>query len=812
LAIIRNIVVKIGADISTLQKSLEDAQTSLKRTGTKLSNLGGKLSTSLTLPLAAAGAIVTKTGMDFEAAMSEVGAISGATGEDLKALEAKAKEMGASTKFSASQSAEALKYMAMAGWDTSKMLDGLEGVMSLAAASGEELGTVSDIVTDAMTAFGMEASRAGEFADILAAASSKANTNVGMLGESFKYVAPVTGALGYSAQDTAVALSLMANAGIKASQSGTAMRSILTRLVKPTKESGSSMAALGISVMDSEGKMKTFAQIMDDLRASFANLSPEQKAFHAAQIAGQEAMSGLLAIVNASEADYDKLSNAINNAGGAANKMAAEMQDNLAGRLELLKSALEGVAIQLYDAMKPALEAVLSVIQKLVDWFGSLSPGIQKAIVVFAGLAAAIGPVLLLIGTMATGLSAGIGTLSLLITPIGLIVAAIAGLGAALIYLWKTNEAFKNTVIKAWQAIKETLESIFNSIITAASTVFAEFGDSLQLLFNKVKPLWEDLKQLFMSLVEVITQLWQLLQPIFFALGTVVAGLLAIATGVINGIIQALGPLLDGVVNAVNIIIDAIGLVIALLNGDWAAAWDFMKSIAENTWELVKNIFTAIVNFVKGFVEGIIAFFKGLWYALVGGSIIPDIVNRALKWFQKLLTGVNQTVGLLIGSVKNAFNSIAGIIQNVVGSAWQWGANLTNSLAKGIRSGLSVVGSAVRSVASKIKGFLGFSSPTKEGPGRESDKWMPNMIAMLESGIRKGLPDIRSAALDLAGSLSAIGNTSTLKAAVAPGDAVNQNSSLQIENLLSVNKMEMAGDLDVYKLSQKIAEVLKEQM
>lgn len=280
-------------------KRMQEAGETLKTAGKKMADIGKNLSMKVTAPIVAMGAAITKVGMDFEAAMSEVAAISGATGEEIGLLTEKAKEMGATTKFSASESAEALKYMAMAGWDTQQMLDGISGVMALAAASGENLGKVSDIVTDAITAFGMEAAQAGELADILAAASANANTNVSMLGEAFKYVAPVFGAFGYSAEDAALALGLMANAGIKSSQAGTTLRSALTRLSKPTGEAAELIQKLGIQLTDAQGNMLSFESVMQQLRTAFQNLTTEQQAQYAATIFGQQSMSGMLAIINA---------------------------------------------------------------------------------------------------------------------------------------------------------------------------------------------------------------------------------------------------------------------------------------------------------------------------------------------------------------------------------------------------------------------------------------------------------------------------------------------------------------------------------
>lgn len=306
--------------------------------------------------ISAMAGYAVKVGSSFEEGMSKVSAISGAAGGDLEKLTDKAKEMGAKTKFSATEAASAFEYMAMAGWKTEDMLNGIEGIMNLAAASGEDLATTSDIVTDALTAFGMSASDSGRFADVLAAASSNANTNVGMMGETFKYVAPVAGALGFSVEDTAVAIGLMANSGIKASQAGTSLRSIMSRLAKPTDDVQIAMDALGISLTDSNGNMKSLNEVMGDLRKGFANLSEAEKASMAATIGGQEAMSGLLAIVNASDEDFRSLQNAINNADGAAEAMAGTMQNNLKGSLTILGSALEGFGIQVYERLQTPLK------------------------------------------------------------------------------------------------------------------------------------------------------------------------------------------------------------------------------------------------------------------------------------------------------------------------------------------------------------------------------------------------------------------------------------------------------------------------
>lgn len=343
------------------EESNQKSVTSTESACSRMSSLMKKTAAAVGVASVAAAKKTIDVGKSFEAGMSEVQAISGASGEDLERLSNKAKAMGATTKFSATESATALKYMAMAGWKTNQMVSGLAGVMNLAAASGEDLGTVSDIVTDSMTAFGLKANQSGHFADVLAKASSSSNTNVGLMGETFKYVAPLAGSMGYSIEDTATAIGLMANAGIKGSQAGTSLRSILTRLVKPPKDAAAALSELGISTTNADGSMKPLRQTMSELREKFSGLTESQKSQYASSIAGQEAMSGLLAIVSASDSDFNKLQKAIDNSSGAAKKQADIMNNNLQGALYELGSAAEAVGIGIYEDIKEPLTKAVKV-------------------------------------------------------------------------------------------------------------------------------------------------------------------------------------------------------------------------------------------------------------------------------------------------------------------------------------------------------------------------------------------------------------------------------------------------------------------
>nr|DAX65521.1 MAG TPA: minor tail protein [Caudoviricetes sp.] len=449
---------------------------SISKLGEGFQEVGGKITAAgqalmpLSLAAAGVGAAAVKITADFDEAMSKVSAISGATGEDFDKLRAKAREMGAETKFSATESAQAFTYMAMAGWDTEKMLNGISGVMSLAAADGLDLATTSDIVTDAMTAFGLKAEQSGHFADVLAKASSSANTNVAMLGESFKYVAPLAGGLGYSVEDTSVALGLMANAGIKGSQAGTSLKTALQNLTKPVGQVRTVMDKYNISIANSDGSMKSLSEVMDMLRTNLGGLSEAQQAAAATTLFGKTAMAGMLTIINASEEDYSKLTEAIANADGTAKKMADTMQQNLNGQLTILKSGLEEAAISIGDALMPLIKGLVAAVQGWVTWFNSLNGATKSTIAIIGVLVAALGPLLVVIGTLITSvgtimtaiptMTAAFAAFSAAGGPVMLAVAAVGLLIAAFGSVTDSTEKYKAKASELTDTEKETVDSV----------------------------------------------------------------------------------------------------------------------------------------------------------------------------------------------------------------------------------------------------------------------------------------------------------------------------------------------------------------
>ena len=544
-----------AASTSVALSKIDQAGKKMEAFGDSVTSAGQKIMPA-SMAVTGLGAAAVKTATDFDEGMSKVAAISGATGDDLDALRDKAREMGAKTKFSASEAADAMNYMAMAGWKTGDMLEGIEGIMNLAAASGEDLATTSDIVTDALTAFGLTAQDSGHFADILAAASSNANTNVSMMGETFKYCAPIAGALGFSAEDTAEAIGLMANAGIKSTQAGTALRTIMNNLAGEVKITGSALGEVTIATTNADGSMRDLSDILSDCRGAFSQLSESEQAAAAEALVGKNAMSGFLALMNAGEGDIEKLSSAIDSCSdtfvktvdgaiipmsqaleegvewieeynGVSEKMAAVMQDNLGGQLTILKSQIQELAISFGEMLMPAIRAIVSKVQAFVDKLNNMSESQRKAVLTIGLIIAALGPLLVILGTviskvgvamqgfvkLATGvkklgvavkagtgifgkLGAALGGIS---APVLAVIAVIAVLVAAFKHLWDTNEEFRNAITAIWNGIVSKIQAFCQGIVDRLNALGFEFGSIVDVL----KGLWDGLCQFLAPVFEV---------------------------------------------------------------------------------------------------------------------------------------------------------------------------------------------------------------------------------------------------------------------------------------------------------------------
>ncbi|MCI9419571.1 MAG: phage tail tape measure protein [Eubacterium sp.] len=751
----------------------------IQNAGKTIANAGATLTKAVTLPIAGVATAAVKTAADFEAAMSEVGAISGASGEDMAKLTAKAKEMGATTAFSASESAEAMKYMAMAGWKTADMTEGIAGIMNLAAASGEDLATTSDIVTDGLTAFGMAAKESGRFADVMAATSSNANTNVALMGETFKYCASTAGAMGYSIEDISVAIGIMGNAGIKGSMAGTTLKNTMANLAKPTDAQAAVMKKLGISLTDSSGNMKSFAEVMDNLRSSFSGLSETEKAAAATTLAGKESMAGLLTIVNASTEDFDKLTAAINGSSGSAEEMAAKMLDNLNGQLTLLKSAVEGIAITIGNKLMPYVKTAVSWVQKAADYINNLNDAQLDNIIKWAGIAAAIGPAIMVFGKIVTAVGTAqriFGTITKTIANFGGIMGVITSPAGIVIGVLAAIALAAFLIIKNWDKVKGFLQGVGNWFKNA----FDKAGFSVEGFKRKFTSIGNTIG----SIAGKIGGFCKAVAGIFkkeFA-GDIKAGA-AEAGGILETLVGGTVAAFDGIVTAVDKGLQVFDALLSFFTGAFAGNWDnaaqgfrnslkniFPPDIAEGLTKAfdtalpaikaavsgIKAMFGGLVQDVKKIFGGITTVFKGIGTMLKG--IFSGDAETALKGFQTAAGGIVDTIGNIfkakINAIKNfvvgAFSTflpesvvkkIAGVF-DAVASAW----DIAIGAAKGYISGfVQAIKPLIENIKTIFKGVAQFVKGVFTGDW----KGALNGLKTIASGALSGLVNIIKAPFKL---------------------------------------------------------------
>ncbi len=590
-----------------------------------------------------------KVGAEFEASMSKVAAISGATGKELEALTEKAKEMGIKTKFSAKESADAFYYMAQAGWKTQDMLNGIEGVMNLAAAAETDLATTSDIVTDALTAFGLKADEATHFADVLARASADTNTDVLKMGETFKYVGPLAGAMGYSIEDVSVSIGLMANSGIKASQAGTSLRSIISRLAKPTDELQMIMDKFGISLMDTQGNAKPFREVLEQLRSSMKGLSEEEKVANAAVIAGKPGMSGMLAILNATDEEFNNLTQSLDNCSGAAEKMAEVMQDNLKGQLEILKSSAEGLGLEIYESIENPLKEAVKVAIGYVEQLGN---AFKKG--GFAGMSSEIGTIMSdivnkLVANAPKIIEASVATIQAFITGI------------------ENNSS---------QIAQGTV-----SIITTLANSFIEMAPQLLMLgINIITELIKGLK----------SQAPTILQSGIDAIISLAEGISNEMPTLIPLMIDLVLELVDTLLNNIDALIDAgIDLIIGITVGITQA----LPKIAEKAPDIILKLLVALIKNIPKLIGASVAIIEQL------GNGIDQFKDRFLNRCKELINMAKQ-------AIINKVTEMAEVGANLVKGLW----NGIKDKAGWLKNKIS---GWVDDVVGSIKDFFGIHSPSR---------------------------------------------------------------------------------------------------
>lgn len=794
-------IVETEKALEELVKQADKSAVALQKigaTGEKMKSVGssiegaGKKLMPVTAAVGGLGAAAVKVAADFDSGMSQVAAVSGATGKELDALREKAREMGAKTKFSASEAAEAMNYMAMAGWKTGDMLDGIEGIMNLAAASGEDLATTSDIVTDALTALGLSAKDSGHFADILAAASSNANTNVSMMGETFKYCAPVAGALGFTAEDTAEAIGLMANAGIKSSQAGTTMRTMLTSLTGEVTFVGDAFGELTVQTTNTDGSMRSLGEILADCRVAFSQMSESEQAANAEALVGKNAMSGFLAVMNAAPADIEKLNNAINNCDGTAEKMAETMQDNLAGQLTILKSQLEELAISIGEILMPSIRQIVSWIQGLVDWLNGLNEGTKKIIVTIALVVAAIAPVLIVIGKVvgaigtimtvipqiAGAISGVVGFVSGTVIPaitavvaaIGWVPIAIAAVIAIIILLWNKCEWFREAVTAVWEAIKSATIAAWTAIGTFLTNLWSGIVETGKTVFQGLSSFftacWQGIQNMFTTVLTAISAffstVWNAIQTTVVTVNTAIQTFLTTAwtaiKTVITTILTAIQTVFSTVWNAIKAVVTA---VVSAIQNFITTAWNTIKSVVTTVMNVIRSVVSSVWNNVKA----------------VTSSVLNAVKSAVSTVFNSVVSSIRTAMGNVYSTIVSGFNRAVSFITGLASSAFRWGADLINGIVNGIRSCIGNVVSAVSDVANAIRSHLHFSVPD-EGPLTDYESWMPDFMKGLARGIEKSKGMVKQAVEGVAADM-----------VISPKVSAMETAQMQVSSMDSIRQM-----------------------
>src|SRR5690625_1437109 len=837
-----DILVKVGADITNFSRAMASANRDLQQ----FSNANqqtfdafkqtGAIVTGAGIALAGGLGFAVKTAADFESAMSHVQAISGASADDMVLLSEKAREMGASTKFSASESAEALSYMALAGWETEQMLAGIEPTLDLAAAAGMDLARTSDIVTDAMSMFAMEAEEAGRMADTLAAASSRTNTDVNQLGEALQYVGANAYAAGMDIEQTSAFLGVLADNGLKGSRAGTTLNAMLRDMRKNAEDGKLAIGDQTVALYDSEGQMRDMTKIMDEMIGATAHLTDEQRDQALASIFGQEALKGFNILANEGVGVVGDLEDELRSSEGAAKDMAAIMQDNLNGALTELSSAFEEIMIYLGSALIPVIKKVVGWLQLLADWFNSLSDRTKSTVAIILAIAAAlmllIGPILLLVGfipsiiagfaafkTVVIAVGAALGGIS---APVLIVIGLIGALIAALVVAWQKSEAFREGVTIAFEAVREVVMTVIGAVVDFVMEIWGGmvewWQENNELITRVVEDGWNRLQAIIMAVTEFI------LPYIQDAWDSIVM-YIQIAWEVIQTVVRVATEIIKGVITA----------WLQILDGDWTSAWNTIKQTFQNVWNIMKsfvsNVATIILNTIKDRFEqvkqnitnkiteaknNLVSRFTEMVTNVV--SKAQEIVSTARQKFEEVKQAIRDKLTEAVRIVGEKIGEMPGKVIEFVGDMVLAGGDLIQGLIDGItnmgKKAIEAITGVVNGVVEKAKSLLKIKSPSRvfkeigEFTGEGLADGIMDSIRMVERASERMtsaiIPDEQNIDLSYA---TPSGIRSSLSSAVSGTVDVNTRDDRLIGALASIERR--LGDLEVVMDGEQVGRIVR---
>ena len=706
----------LDLDASKFKAGLKDAQSTLSEftnqsnnagtrfeaLGSSLKTVGSTITTAVSLPLLALGAGAIKTASDFEAGMSKVSALSGATGDDLKMLEDKAREMGASTKYSATESAEALSYMALAGWDAEQMAAGLEPSLKLAGAAGMDLVLATDIVTDTMSMFGMEASEATKMTDMLAYAQANSNTDVQQLGEALKYCGASANAMGYDLADTTALLGTFADQGLKGSSAGTTLNAMFRDMKKNAKDGAIAIGETNVSIVDANGNYRDMTDILADVQKATEGRTQAERDMALSSIWGTEALKGVNMAFEAGVPKIREFEDGIRKSDGAASEMYDTMQNNLQGAIDNMKSAFEGLLITIGQRLIPIFQNLVEGITNVFTWFNNLNPAIQNVIIGIGGFLAILGPLLLIVGNviifivkLSTSISAlvtffsaggaGAGLLSAAIGalsgPIGIAIGVITALIAVGVLLYNNWDTIKAKCSEVWNSIKETVSTVWNNIKTSTTEVWNN-------IISALSEAWDTIKTVTRPAVDFI-------KDIVSSAWNFISTTTSTIWNSIKGIIQSVWELIKSIIDlGVAVVKLAITTAWNAIKTVTTTVWNAIKSVIQTVWNAIKPIVTTGANAVKSVVTTVFNAVK---------SVVTTIWNSIKTVIQTAWNGIKSVVSTGANLVKSTVSSVFSTLTDIMTAPFKAAQSVISGILGGITSAINKVTSAISSIGGKAK-------------------------------------------------------------------------------------------------------------